>query len=76
MSSTHTTDRIRALEREMLAHGDEAPWSRFVDADGEQDLCGVIVKKRMVDATTVFLTYSKANHIWWIAWIAKGMVGF
>lgn len=35
---------------------------------GQQEHCGVIAKKRVVDKTTVWLTYDEPSRFWWIIW--------
>jgi hypothetical protein len=65
-----TEAQMLLLEREMFAlvvgpqHG-----LFFIDPDtGEQANHGVIIKKRTVADATVWLTYSKADRLWWIIW--------
>lgn len=62
--------QIRALERELLALVDKPQHGLFfIDPEtGEQENHGVIIKKQMVADTTVWLTYSKADRLWWIVW--------
>lgn len=70
MTAAQLDVAMRALEQELLALVDE-PQHGLVTVDpvtGEQEHHGVIIKKRTVTDITVWLTYSKADRIWWIAW--------
>ena len=62
---------MRSLEQKMLAHSDDTPWTGLLMVDpktDEQEDCGAIIEKRVVAETTVWLTYSKPDCLWWIVW--------
>jgi hypothetical protein len=64
-------NQLHSLEQRMLAHSDNAPWTALLMVNpetGEQENCGVIIEKRLVAENAVWLTYSKADHLWWIVW--------
>jgi len=62
--------QILGLEQELRALPDEQQHGLVtVDPEtGEQEQHGVIIKKRAVADVTVWLTYSKADRMWWITW--------
>lgn len=66
-----TKVQMRSLERKLLAHSDDTPWTGLLMVDpetGEQENWGAIVDKRLVAKNTVWLTYSKIDRLWWIVW--------